>query len=202
VHTLSGGERNRLLLARLFALPANVLVLDEPTNDLDIDTLELLEELLQSYAGTVFLVSHDRRFVDNVVTSTIAWEGDPEMGGRLGLWREYEGGIEDWILQRDRSRASAAAPAAKRASAAASTKVNADAPAPRKLSYKEQRELDALPALIEALEAEQKEIGERLASNTLYTDEPQRVPALQARFEAIESELMQALERWEGLGAR
>jgi ABC transport system ATP-binding/permease protein len=202
VHTLSGGERNRLLLARLFALPANVLVLDEPTNDLDIDTLELLEELLQSYAGTVFLVSHDRRFVDNVVTSTIAWEGDPEMGGRPGLWREYEGGIEDWILQRDRSRASAAAPAAKRASAAASTKVNADAPAPRKLSYKEQRELDALPALIEALEAEQKEIGERLASNTLYTDEPQRVPALQARFEAIESELMQALERWEGLGAR
>jgi ABC transport system ATP-binding/permease protein len=202
VHTLSGGERNRLLLARLFALPANVLVLDEPTNDLDIDTLELLEELLQSYAGTVFLVSHDRRFVDNVVTSTIAWEGDPEMGGRPGLWREYEGGIEDWILQRDRSRASAAAPAAKRASAAASTKVNADAPAPRKLSYKEQRELDALPALIEALEAEQKEIGDLLASNTLYTDEPQRVPALQARFEAIESELMQALERWEGLGAR
>jgi ABC transport system ATP-binding/permease protein len=202
VHTLSGGERNRLLLARLFALPANVLVLDEPTNDLDIDTLELLEELLQSYAGTVFLVSHDRRFVDNVVTSTIAWEGDPEMGGRPGLWREYEGGIEDWILQRDRSRASAAAPAAKRASAAASTKVNADAPAPRKLSYKEQRELDALPALIEALEAEQKEIGDLLASTTLYTDEPQRIPALQARFESIESELMQALERWEGLGSR
>jgi ABC transport system ATP-binding/permease protein len=202
VHTLSGGERNRLLLARLFALPANVLVLDEPTNDLDIDTLELLEELLQSYAGTVFLVSHDRRFVDNVVTSTIAWEGDPEMGGRPGLWREYEGGIEDWILQRDRSRASAAAPVAKRASAAASTKVNADAPAPRKLSYKEQRELDALPALIEALEAEQKEIGNLLASTTLYTDEPQRIPSLQARFESIESELMQALERWEGLGSR
>jgi ABC transport system ATP-binding/permease protein len=202
VHTLSGGERNRLLLARLFALPANVLVLDEPTNDLDIDTLELLEELLQSYAGTVFLVSHDRRFVDNVVTSTIAWEGDPDQGGRPGLWREYEGGIEDWILQRDRSRESAAAPAARRASAAASAKFNADASAPRKLSYKEQRELDALPALIESLEAEQKEIGERLASTTLYTDEPQRVPELQSRFEAIESELMQALERWEGLGSR
>jgi len=104
VRTLSGGERNRLLLARLFALPANVLVLDEPTNDLDIDTLELLEELLQNYAGSVFLVSHDRRFLDNVVTSVIAWEGDPEFGGRPGLWREYEGGYEDWKQQRERSR--------------------------------------------------------------------------------------------------
>ena len=103
VRTLSGGERNRVLLARLFALPANVLVLDEPTNDLDIDTLELLEELLQSYAGTVFLVSHDRRFLDNVVTSTIAWEGD-ESPGR---WREYEGGYEDWKMQRERSRGAA-----------------------------------------------------------------------------------------------
>ena len=109
VRTLSGGERNRLLLARLFALPANVLVLDEPTNDLDIDTLELLEELLQSYAGTVFLVSHDRRFLDNVVTSTIAWEGDPAFGGRPGLWREYEGGYEDWALQRAARAATARA---------------------------------------------------------------------------------------------
>ena len=100
VRTLSGGERNRVLLARLFALPANVLVLDEPTNDLDIDTLELLEELLQSYAGTVFLVSHDRRFLDNVVTSTIAWEGDEQPG----FWREYEGGYEDWVAQRERAR--------------------------------------------------------------------------------------------------
>ncbi len=100
VRTLSGGERNRVLLARLLALPANVLVLDEPTNDLDIDTLELLEEMLQSHAGTVFLVSHDRRFLDNVVTSTIAWEGD-ESPGR---WREYEGGYEDWKMQRERSR--------------------------------------------------------------------------------------------------
>ena len=110
VRTLSGGERNRVLLARLFALPANVLVLDEPTNDLDIDTLELLEELLQRYAGTVFLVSHDRRFLDNVVTSTIAWEGD-EAPGR---WREYEGGYEDWLLQRARARSlrDAAAPRA------------------------------------------------------------------------------------------
>jgi ABC transport system ATP-binding/permease protein len=111
VRTLSGGERNRVLLARLFALPANVLVLDEPTNDLDIDTLELLEELLQNYAGTVFLVSHDRRFLDNVVTSTIVWEGEESPG----TWREYEGGYEDWLLQKARSpapRREAARPAA------------------------------------------------------------------------------------------
>jgi len=200
VRTLSGGERNRLLLARLFALPANVLVLDEPTNDLDIDTLELLEELLQGYGGTVFLVSHDRRFLDNVVTSTIAWEGDPQFGGREGLWREYEGGYEDWKLQRSRSRVEpAAAPSA--APKAAQPKPAAAA-AKAKLSYKEQRELDALPALIERLEAEQKAIHARLASSELYTQEPQAVPALQARNEAIEEELMAALERWELLGAR
>lgn len=200
VRTLSGGERNRLLLARLFALPANVLVLDEPTNDLDIDTLELLEELLQGYAGTVFLVSHDRRFLDNVVTSTIAWEGDPAFGGRTGLWREYEGGYEDWKLQRERSRV-AAAPAATMAP----KPVAAPAPAAAKtgkLSYKEQRELDALPARIEALEAEQARIAEQLASADLYQREPQQVPVLQARHEAIEAELMEALERWELLGAR
>jgi ATP-binding cassette subfamily F protein uup len=195
VRTLSGGERNRVLLARLFALPANVLVLDEPTNDLDIDTLELLEELLQGYPGTVFLVSHDRRFLDNVVTSTIAWEGDPAFGGRPGLWREYEGGYEDWKQQRERGRVATAA-AAKAA----------PAPAPRpgaartKLSYRDQRELDALPARIEALEAEQKRIHDRLASAELYTQEPQRVPELQARNEAIEAELWAALERWEALG--
>jgi ABC transport system ATP-binding/permease protein len=200
VRTLSGGERNRLLLARLFALPANVLVLDEPTNDLDIDTLELLEELLQGYAGTVFLVSHDRRFLDNVVTSTIAWEGDPLFGGREGLWREYEGGYEDWKLQRSRSRVELApAPAAAPKSAQPRP---AAAAAKAKLSYKEQRELDALPALIEALEAEQKAIHGRLASSELYTQEPQAVPALQARNEAIEAELIAALERWELLGSR
>jgi ATP-binding cassette subfamily F protein uup len=203
VRTLSGGERNRVLLARLFALPANVLVLDEPTNDLDIDTLELLEELLQSYAGTVFLVSHDRRFLDNVVTSTIAWEGDPVYGGRQGLWREYEGGYEDWKVQRARGKvAPAAAPAAaapKPATAAAAAKPAAAKP---KLSFKEQRELDALPARIEALEAEQRTLNERLASPTLYTDEPGRVPELHARSLAIEEELMAALERWEVLGSR
>jgi ATP-binding cassette subfamily F protein uup len=203
VRTLSGGERNRVLLARLFALPANVLVLDEPTNDLDIDTLELLEELLQAYAGTVFLVSHDRRFLDNVVTSTIAWEGDPAFGGRQGLWREYEGGYEDWKVQRARSAAiaSAASQGCSGKDTAATAPAPAKAAAPRsKLSYKDQRELDALPARIDALEQEQKRMHERLASNTLYTQEPQLVPQLQARNEAIEEELMAALERWEALG--
>ncbi len=204
VRSLSGGERNRLLLARLFALPANVLVLDEPTHDLDIDTLDLLEDLLQSYTGTVFLVSHDRRFVDNVVTSTIAWEGDPAFGGRPGLWREYEGGFEDWKLQRSRAQAlvAAAAPAPAASSRTAVTAAPPQAPARTKLSYKEQRELDALPARIEALEAEQQAIAERLASGELYVKEPQRVPALQARHESIEAELMQALERWESLASR
>jgi len=200
VRTLSGGERNRLLLARLFALPANVLVLDEPTNDLDIDTLELLEELLQAYDGTVFLVSHDRRFLDNVVTSTIAWEGDPAWGGRPGLWREYEGGYEDWKLQRERTRAATAAPAAARVPASPAAPRPAAARA--KLSYKEQRELEALPERIEALEAEQKTVTERLSSPALYTDEPHLVADLQARHDQIEVELMEALERWEALAAR
>jgi ABC transport system ATP-binding/permease protein len=214
VRTLSGGERNRLLLARLFALPANVLVLDEPTNDLDIETLELLEELLQSYSGTVFLVSHDRRFLDNAVTSTIAWEGDPAYGGRPGLWREYEGGYEDWKTQRERTRlalgagAVAAAPAAAApapsvaAATAAVAPARAAGAAPRKLSYKEQRELEALPARIEALEAEQKTLAERLADAGFYSREPQNVAAAQARVAAIDDELLQALERWEALGSR
>jgi ATP-binding cassette subfamily F protein uup len=202
VRTLSGGERNRLLLARLFALSANVLVLDEPTNDLDIDTLDLLEELLQSYSGTVFLVSHDRRFLDNVVTSTIAWEGDPDFGGRPGLWREYEGGYEDWKLQRERTRVALAAAAAPVVPAARADEPDKPAPTRTKLSYKEQRELDALPGRIESLEAEQKQLAEQLASADLYLKEPQRVPALQARHEAIEGELLTALERWELLGSR
>ena len=211
VRTLSGGERNRLLLARLFALPANVLVLDEPTNDLDIETLELLEELLQSYRGTLFLVSHDRRFVDNVVTSTIAWEGDPAFGGRAGLWREYEGGYEDWRLQRARSLALAkqasvvAAAASSTSSMAAATAAATSAPratGARKLSFKEQRELDELPARIESLEAEQKTLAERLASSELYTQEPHRVAELQARHDAIDGELVEAMERWEGLAQR
>jgi ATP-binding cassette subfamily F protein uup len=199
VRTLSGGERNRLLLARLFALPANVLVLDEPTNDLDIDTLELLEELLQGYAGTVFLVSHDRRFLDNVVTSTIAWEGP-------GRWREYEGGYVDWQTQR--ARADALREAAARSAPVPKPRGPADsvpAPAlakPRKLSYKEQRELDALPARIEALEGEQKELGALLADPQAYVNDPARVAQAQARYAQIDDELMAALERWEALSAR
>jgi ATP-binding cassette subfamily F protein uup len=212
VRTLSGGERNRLLLARLFALPANVLVLDEPTNDLDIDTLDLLEELLQGYAGTVFLVSHDRRFLDNVVTSTIAWEGEPAYGGRPGLWREYEGGYEDWRRQRERARVSApAAATAGRAAPAgadgppaqdAGAAPGAGVPAARKLSYKEQRELEALPARIEALETEQRAIDAELADSTVFASNPQRGAELAARHAQIEDELMAALERWEALGAR
>ena len=197
VRTLSGGERNRVLLARLFALPANVLVLDEPTNDLDIDTLELLEELLQGYPGTVFLVSHDRRFLDNVVTSLICWEGDLSPG----RWREYEGGIADWQAQRARmlaAQAAAAAPA-RPAPAVAPAAAPAAAPKARKLSYKDKRELDELPARIAALEAEQAAISAQLADSELYAKSPAQLPVLQARFAQIDDELLAALERWEQL---
>ncbi len=201
VRTLSGGERNRVLLARLFALPANVLVLDEPTNDLDIDTLELLEELLQSYAGTVFLVSHDRRFLDNVVTSTIAWEGDESPG----LWREYEGGYEEWRVQHERARALREARAVKPAPVVEKEKP-APAPAatnkPRKLSYKEQRELDELPGRIETLEAEQKALNELLADPSGYVKDAQRMTEAHKRVAEIDELLMSALERWEDLGSR
>ncbi len=203
VSSLSGGERNRLLLARLFALPANVLVLDEPTNDLDIDTLELLEELLANYPGTVFLVSHDRRFVDNVVTSTLVWEGDVSPG----LWREYEGGIEDWQAQRARSRgngpAPSAAPTPAPAPAPASAAATAAATKPKaKLSYKEQRELDELPAKIAALEAEHKTLEAALASTELYAQGKQKIAETQARFAQIDEDLLTMMERWEVLGQR
>ena len=201
VRSLSGGERNRLLLARLFARPANVLVLDEPTNDLDIDTLELLEGLLGDYDGTVFLVSHDRRFLDNVVTSTIAFEGD-------GVWREYEGGVQDWLLQSARSRA------ARQANAQASKPENEAPPAKvatpstgklaqaSKLSFKEQRELDGLLASIDVLELEQKKLREELADSSLYQRDANRAVALHARDSAIEEALLQSLERWTVLSAR
>ena len=212
VRSLSGGERNRLLLARLFARPANVLVLDEPTNDLDIDTLELLEELLQNYEGTVFLVSHDRAFLDNVVTSTIVSEGD-------GRWREYEGSVEDWLTQSQRAAAMEKAatsrtPPSQKSGAEQGTSAAGvsgtgtagdGAPAPRsgkrKLSYKEQRELDALPGQIEALEAEQASIRAELADGTLYGSDLERAIALQQRDGEIEEALMLALERWEVLGS-
>jgi ATP-binding cassette subfamily F protein uup len=203
VRSLSGGERNRLLLARLFARPANVLVLDEPTNDLDIDTLELLEDLLQDYEGTVFLVSHDRTFLDNVVTSTIAFEGD-------GIWREYEGGVLDWLTQSRRGRelrlAAEAAPSA-RAAAKPAAKEQAATPGPavalprRKLGFKEQRELDALPDVIDGLEKEQAALREELSDGSLYTRDPQRANQLHQRDAQIEEELLAALERWEALSA-
>jgi len=201
VRSLSGGERNRLLLARLFARPANVLVLDEPTNDLDIDTLELLEDLLQNYEGTVFLVSHDRTFLDNVVTSTIAFEGD-------GLWREYEGGVQDWLTQSRRSR--------EIRSAAMSNSANIEPPKPSgktptghadprratgtgKLSNKEQRELDALPGRIETLEREQEQLRAELGDGNLYGRDPLRASELYKRSAVIEEELLLALARWESL---
>ena len=201
VRSLSGGERNRLLLARLFARPANVLVLDEPTNDLDIDTLELLEDLLQTYDGTVFLVSHDRAFLDNVVTSTIVFEGE-------GRWREYEGGVQDWLTQSRRSQAlaQAATGAGLRASGQAVKTTSPASSAPvlpgkRKLSYKEQRELDALPGLIEALEQEQKAIHDELVDGNLYGRDPDRAAQLGERSARIDDELTAALERWEALGS-
>jgi ATP-binding cassette subfamily F protein uup len=198
VRSLSGGERNRLLLARLFARPANVLVLDEPTNDLDIDTLELLEDLLQNYDGTVFLVSHDRAFLDNVVTSTIVFEGE-------GLWREYEGGVQDWLTQSRRAQAlaSASAPGARPAARDATPKTAAQpvaAPVRKKLSYKEQRELEGLPALIESLEQEQKAIHDELADGSLYVNDVARASSLSERSAQIDNELTAALERWETLG--
>ena len=196
VKSLSGGERNRLLLARLFARPANVLVLDEPTNDLDIETLELLEQLLQDYAGTLFLVSHDRAFLDNVVTQTIAYEGD-------GGWHEYAGGYQDWADYQAKRRADApsAAPAKQLATVAeaqdSSPKTKADGN--RKLSYKESRELAELPGKIAALEQEQKEINLRLEDPSLYQSQPREAHALSERLVAIDDELMQLLERWEEL---
>lgn len=199
VRTLSGGERNRLLLARLFAKPANVLVLDEPTNDLDIDTLELLEELLEEYSGTVFLVSHDRTFLDNVVTQVIAAEGD-------GVWREYVGGYSDW----ERVRAGMQATAARARSEsrvevkAVEPVLAAAAPAAkaRKLSYKEQRELDELPGLIAQLEAEQSRISEKLADPDLYKQGAEEAMRLNARFAEIDGLLLANLERWESIEMR
>jgi ATP-binding cassette subfamily F protein uup len=201
VRSLSGGERNRLLLARLFARPANVLVLDEPTNDLDIETLELLEELLQSYEGTVFLVSHDRTFLDNVVTSTIAFEGN-------GVWREYEGGVQDWLIQSRRSREiqltrNSPTPGGQRATTKIKTEVDSavriKAAPERKLSNKDQRELDGLPAKIEALEQEQTTLRSVLADTNLYAKDPLRATELYARDAAIEEEILTALARWEAL---
>ncbi|MFZ4379199.1 MAG: ATP-binding cassette domain-containing protein [Polynucleobacter sp.] len=206
VSTLSGGERNRLLLARLFARPANVLVLDEPTNDLDIDTLDLLEQLLQDYKGTVFLVSHDRYFLDNVVTSIIAHEGE-------GLWREYEGGYEDWKIQKARSdkiraansnaKALSATPpkAVIKAESKAETKAGAKSDV-QKLNGKERQELEVLPGQIEVLETEQTDIGIAMSNPDLYKNEPELAASMQARLTEITGQLDQMLQRWEQLLSR
>ncbi len=192
VSALSGGERNRLLLARLFARPANVLVLDEPTNDLDIDTLELLEQLLQEYTGTVILVSHDRMFLDNVVTTSIAFEGD-------GKLINVAGGYEDWKRERVAREAATQKLTAKSESRPETRPVSEAKREKRKLSYKEQRELDAMPERIKALEQEQSALQTKLADSATWQEVGNDINAMNVRLEEIELELLECLERWEAL---
>jgi ATP-binding cassette subfamily F protein uup len=189
VRMLSGGERNRLLLARLFCRPANLIVLDEPTNDLDIESLELLEQRLQDYDGTLLLVSHDRRFLDNVVTQTLAAEGD-------GRWREYAGGYSDYLRQRppaSTGRNEARRPTVSRVAPAAA------APTRVRLGYKEQRELAALPDEIETLEREQTELTTRMSAADYHRQDRERLRADRARLEELEALLLEKFARWEWL---
>ncbi|MEO8418627.1 MAG: ATP-binding cassette domain-containing protein [Methylophilaceae bacterium] len=196
VKSLSGGERNRLLLARLFARPANVLVLDEPTNDLDIETLELLESLLQEFEGTLFLVSHDRAFLENTVTQVIAFEGN-------GILSEFGGGYDDWqrfTLQRLAEQAAEKTKAAARKES--NSKPAAHKKSATKLGFKEMQELESLPDKIEALETELSNINASLADPDIYRDHPQEVQKLQAKLASVEIELSQVLARWELLESR
>jgi ATP-binding cassette subfamily F protein uup len=189
VSSLSGGERNRLLLARLFARPANLLVMDEPTNDLDVETLELLEELLLEYQGTLLLVSHDRAFLDNVITRSLVFEG----GGAIG---EYVGGYSDWLQQKkaeQHTRQAGSDPVAGPA-----TKTDR-ATRPKKLSYKDQRELDDLPQRIEALDAEQAQLQEAMGEPGFYRQDNEKVAATLARLEVVGQELEACYSRWEEL---
>lgn len=199
VKSLSGGERNRLLLARLFTRPANVLVLDEPTNDLDIETLELLEALLQEYDGTIFLVSHDREFLDNVVTQVIAFEGE-------GILCEYIGSYQDWVRTKATQTtqvSSKVLPKQQEAAATLNSAVsNVASSVTKKLSYQENRELQALPGKIDGLEQEQKHIALRLNEPTLYRENSGEVKLLQNRLAAIEDELMACFSRWEELESK
>jgi ABC transport system ATP-binding/permease protein len=196
VSMLSGGERNRLLLARLFARPSNLLVMDEPTNDLDAETLELLEEMVANYAGTLLLVSHDRAFLDNVVTSTLVFEG----GGQVN---EYVGGYSDWLRQRKvTAPAKARAPVAPVTAVApisAAAPVPAAAPKARRMSYKEQRELAAMPEKIQRLEAEQLQLQATIADPNLFKDDPARGTAALQRLESLAAELETAYARWDAL---
>jgi ATP-binding cassette subfamily F protein uup len=194
VKSLSGGERNRLLLARLFSRPANVLVLDEPTNDLDIETMELLEDLLADYDGTLFLVSHDRAFLDNVVTQVIAFEGD-------GKLMEYVGGYEDWVRVK-KQQAVQRAPASVAVPAKPSPQTEAQSKPVTKLSFKEARELEQIPQRIASLEQEQEELAATLGAGNLYRDNPTHAKQLQERTAIIEDELLQLMARWEELESR
>ena len=189
VRVLSGGERNRLLLARLFARPCNVLVLDEPTNDLDIETLELLEERLLDYSGTILLVSHDREFLNNVVTSTLVFEPD-------GAIREYAGGYDDWLSQR-------AKPVLKKepAKERPPVKPRVKKDQPRKLTFKEGKELEALPSRIEALEQEQKELYGRMADPEFYREAQDKIGPARQRLDTLQKELDEAYARWEELAS-
>jgi len=193
VKALSGGERNRLLLAKIFTQSANMMVLDEPTNDLDVDTLELLEELLSEYEGTLLLVSHDRTFLDNVVTSTLVFEGD-------GTFNEYAGGYEDW--ERYQRQIPDAPTETKNRVAAQSATTSAEtkrSDKPRKLTYKEQRELGALPGKIEALEREQTELHARMGDGNFYRQSGDQITATMERIEAVKIELETAYGRWQEL---
>lgn len=193
VTSLSGGERNRLLLAKLFTRPANLLVMDEPTNDLDAETLELLEELLIGYQGTLLLVSHDRALLDAVVTSTLVFEG-------AGKVREYVGGYEDWLRQRPAPAMARETPEPK-GPRASGPKPRGDKAVPAKLSYKDKRELEALPARIDALEAEQAELHERMADPDFYRRGGEAIAAAKERLVTVEDELEQLYARWEVLEA-
>jgi len=203
VKMLSGGERNRLLLARLFSRPANILVLDEPTNDLDIESLELLEQTLQEYRGTLLLVSHDRTFLDNVVTQTLAPEGN-------GVWKEYVGGYSDWLRQRPSALSStkfgesrdAASVATAKNAPSAQPSTSREVGAKIKLSYKENRELDQLPGKIEALEAEQKAIAEAMSGAEYHKRGGEQMRTDAARAQEIERQLEAAFERWAELDAK
>lgn len=194
VSSLSGGERNRLLLARLFALPANLLVLDEPTNDLDIDSLELLEQTLASYPGTIILVSHDRRFLDNVVTEVLAPDGD-------GHWREYVGGYAEWFAQRPKAPESKK-PEAPKTEKAEDRRVRPAAQQKVKLSWREARELESLPETLEKLEAEQQALIERMSAADYHAKPVEELKSDKTRLEELEREIAQGWARWEELSAK
>lgn len=194
VRSLSGGERARLALARMFAQPTNVLVLDEPTNDLDIETLELLEDLIQDYTGTVLLVSHDRTFLDNVVTQVIAAEGD-------GHWGEYVGGYDEWLAQRPQTRTEAAASSAPAPAAAekSATERNTKTAKPGRLAPWEEKELEALPEKIAAIESQQTELAEQLSAPDLYKDGSTLADEINSQLDQLNKDLEQLFERWEKL---